>query len=65
MAATRPTLATVASRLTIPGGFHIANATGVDAITDPTRETGHQDVSSQMPPCRRHEPSQNRQRNEP
>ena len=49
VAATRPTLARVASRLTIPTGFHIANATGVEATTEPMRETGHQDVSCQMP----------------
>jgi len=49
VAATKPTLARVASRLTILSGFHTANATGVDATTEPMRETGHQDVSCQIP----------------
>jgi len=49
VAATKPTLARVASRLTILSGFHTANAAGVDATTEPMRETGHQDVSCQIP----------------
>jgi hypothetical protein len=39
----------VARRLKIPTGFHIANAIGVEATTELMRETGHQDVSCQMP----------------
>lgn len=42
-------VAVVASRLTIPTGFHIANATGVEATTEPMREIGHQDVACQRP----------------
>ena len=57
-------VAVVASRLTIPTGFHVANATGVEATTEPMRETCHQDVSCQMPHADA-TPGQNRQRKEP